>query len=209
MALPLLTLRTAAGGAPPETSTSNRPARLVLVAAGVVPVSLIALSTFGYGLRGMALHLALPALALVALVAAVDPDAGAIVRRGVRSGIAATALYDVSRFGFLWAGVVHRDPIPHIGTALGLAPAALFGYLWRYLGNGAGLALTFRALGLRGEAAGVAYGLAVCAGLFVVLAVSPFGQEALFPLNTGTVVMATTGHAIFGAVLGRLSRVPD
>ncbi|MFP5376551.1 MAG: hypothetical protein ACLGIO_07205 [Acidimicrobiia bacterium] len=181
-----------------------RPAALALLlaAAGVAPVTLVAASTFGVGLRGAALHVGAPAAAVVAVAAALHRPAAALVGRAVVAGVAATALYDLSRLAFLLTGVVERDPIPHIGVELGLDPPVVFGYLWRYLGNGTGLALAFLALGLRGTAAGVAWGLAVCGGLLVTLAVSPHGQEVLLPLRPGTVVMAVTGHALFGAVVG-------
>jgi hypothetical protein len=117
-------------------------------------------------------------------------------------GVAATALYDLFRFAVLWSGLMDRDPIPHIGVALGLEPAWFFGYLWRYLGDGGGLALAFLVLGWRGARAGVVFGLFVCAGLLATLAVSPYGQQMLFPLTPVTVAMATVGHLIYGAVLG-------
>lgn len=176
--------------------------RVCLAATGVVPVSLIALSTFGMDLRHLALWVGTPAVSVALVLACRCSSARSLLVAGLAAGVVATALYDLSRLGFLWVGAVDRDPIPHIGTALGLEPPLVFGYLWRYLGNGAGLALVFCALGLRGVRAGIAYGLAVCAGLLVTLVVSPHGQDMLFPLETGTVVMAVTGHAIYGAVLG-------
>lgn len=191
-------------------SAAGRPGVLavVLAGAGVTPVTLVAASTFGIGLRSLALAVGLPALLVVALVVARSRQAAALVRSALAAGLVATALYDVARMGFLWAGVVDRDPIPHIGVELGLDPPAVFGYLWRYLGNGTGLALAFLALGRRGTRAGVGYGLFVCAGLLATLAVSPHGEQLLFPLTAGTIVMATTGHVIFGAVLGHLSARP-
>ena len=215
MALPLpaRTLRWPAGptvlldaASTRDRETARRAAlALVLAAAGATPVTLIAASTFGVGLRAAAVHVALPAVAVVAVVAVRHRPAAALVGQAVVAGVSATALYDLSRFAFLALGVVDRDPIPHIGVELGLDPPVVVGYLWRYLGNGTGLALAFLALGFRGRAAGVAYGLAVCGGLLVTLVVSPHGQDLLFPLGPGTVVMATTGHALFGAVLGARS----
>jgi hypothetical protein len=117
----------------------------------------------------------------------------------------ATALYDLVRFTFLWTGLMSHDPIPHIGVALGLHPAWVFGYLWRYLGNGGGLAVAFSVLGLKGVRAGVLYGLSVCGGLLALLVVCPHAQEVLFPLTLATVLMATIGHAVYGAVLGTIS----
>jgi len=184
-------------------SLRTAPRRLVLVAAGPVPVSLIALSAFGvFGLRDLATHLLVPALVSVALAARRDRNIRSVVIGGIVAGVVATAVYDAVRFGFLFSGLMSRDPIPHIGVALHLEPAWFFGYLLRYLGNGGGLAVAFLALGLRGVRAGILYGLAVCAGLLLTLVVTPYGQQMLFPLTIPTVVMATIGHAVYGAVLG-------
>ncbi len=179
--------------------------RLALVAAGGVPVSLVAASAFGLDLRVLALLVLAPVAALVLLRVVRHRPARALVLWAVGAGTVATALYDLSRGGFLWTGLMDRDPIPHIGSALGLEPAWLAGYAWRYLGNGTGLALAFLALGLRGARAGVAYGLAVCACLLLTLLISPHGTAILFPLDTTTVVMATVGHAIYGGVLGSIA----
>lgn len=179
--------------------------RLILAGLGMVPLTLIALSTFGLSLHSLAVRVGLPALVVLGLLVATRRVAGALAASALRAGVVATAVYDASRFGFMWSGALDHDPIPHIGMALGLEPAAMFGYLWRYLGNGSGLAFAFLALGLRGLRAGAAYGLAVCTGLLVTLGVSPHGEELLFPLAPGTVLMATVGHAIFGVVLGSLA----
>jgi len=128
-----------------------------------------------------------------------------LAAQAAAAGVLATLLYDLCRGGFLWTGLMDHDPIPHIGTALGLDPAWPAGYAWRYLGNGTGLALTFLALGLRGTWVGILYGLAVCSGLLLTLAISPFGTTILFPLSVTTVIMATLGHAIYGAALGTLA----
>lgn len=207
MALPLSAPAAHRTAASPATRVDGGAGRravrsAALAGAGLTPVSLIAGSTFGVGLRSAALVVLPPALALVAVLAAGDRTTAGLVRRAVVAGVSATALYDASRFAFVAIGVVDGDPIPHIGVELGLEPAALFGYLWRYLGNGAGLALAFLALGLRGRTAGVLYGLAVCCGLLLTLALSPFGEQMLFPLGPGTVLMATVGHVLYGAVLG-------
>ena len=183
---------------------ADRIARLPLAAAGGVPVSLIAGSAFGLDLRLLALVVLAPVIACLLARMAVHRATRRLVGYAIGAGVIATGLYDVCRGGFLWLGLMDHDPIPHIGTALGLDPAWLAGYAWRYLGNGTGLALTFLALGLRGGRAGIAYGLAVCAGLVVTLIVSPYGTIILFPLNVTTVVMATLGHTIYGAALGTI-----
>lgn len=179
------------------------PARLVLVPVGFLPVTLIAATAFGVaGLRDLALYLLVPALVLAAAVLVRFPTFSGTALRALGAGIVATALYDAYRGSFLGLGLMQTDPIPHIGVALHLDPAWVFGYLWRYLGNGGGMAVAFFALGFRGVRAGVLYGLFVCSGLLFVLVAAPYGQEMLFPLNGTTLVMAIGGHVIYGAVLG-------
>lgn len=182
--------------------------RLPLAAAGGVPVTLIAGSAFGLDLRALALLVLVPVLFGVAARMLVHTPTRALVSRAVAAGVVATGFYDLCRGAFLWSGLMDHDPIPHIGTALGLDPAWLTGYAWRYLGNGTGLALTFLVLGLRGTRVGIAYGLAVCSCLLLTLVISPFGTQILFPLNVTTIVMATIGHAIYGAALGTLAARP-
>jgi hypothetical protein len=179
--------------------------RLPVAAAGGVPVSLIAGSAFGLDLKLLALFILAPVVALLFARMAVDAPTRRLVGRAVVAGVIATALYDVCRGSFLWSGLMDHDPIPHIGTALGIDPAWAAGYTWRYLGNGTGLALTFLALGLRGTRVGVFYGLGVCSCLLLTLIVSPYGTHILFPLNVTTVIMATLGHMIYGGVLGAIA----
>jgi hypothetical protein len=175
----------------------------MLVVAGLMPVTLIAVSTLEIvGLRALATYLLAPVIVTMAWLVARRPAVSTPVRKAVGAGIVATALYDLVRFTFLWTGLMSNDPIPHIGVALGLHPAWVFGYLWRYLGNGGGLAVAFSAFGLRGVRHGVLYGLFVCCGLLALLVVCPNAQVLLFPLTWVTVVMATVGHAVYGAALG-------
>lgn len=177
--------------------------RVALASIGFVPVTLIAITTFGvWDLRQVAVAVLVPAIVVLGLLVRRTAVARAVVGRALARGIVATFGYDLFRWSFLWFGLMQTDPIPHIGTALGLSPAWMFGYVWRYLGNGGGLAIAFTALGLRGVRAGMAFGSLVCAGLLATLAIAPLGQELLFPLNPTTVVMATVGHLIYGAILG-------
>ena len=181
------------------------PTRLVLIPVGFLPVTLIAATAFGVaGLRELAILLLIPSLAAVAIVLVCRPSWSPMALRALAAGIVATALYDAFRGSFVALDLM-QDPIPHIGAALGLDPDWLFGYLWRYLGNGGGMAIAFFALGLRGVRTGILYGLFVCSGLLFTLIVAPYGQEMLFPLSATTVVMAVGGHVIYGATLGWIS----
>jgi hypothetical protein len=194
--------------AAPHWLTAARPAlpRLVLIPAGFLPVTLIAVTAFGVaGLRELAAYVLLPVVIVTVAVLTRHRGLARMALGALAMGMLATALYDAYRFAFLAAGLMQVDPIPHIGVALHLHPAWVFGYLWRYLGNGGGLAIAFVALGLRGVRIGVLYGLFVCSGLLFTLVVSPYGQEMLFPLNATTVVMAVGGHIIYGGVLGWLT----
>ncbi len=195
----------AMGWRPRPTPGLTLGAQLALIAVGPVPVTLIGLSTFGIvGLLTLAVAVLLPALGLLAAVLISNRTARSLTLGAVGIGLVATLVYDLFRWSFLVVGWMDRDPIPHIGTSLGLAPGWLFGYLWRFVGNGGGLALTFVAAGGRGAVAGTLYGLAVCSGLLAVLAFAPLGQEALFPLDGTTLVVAVVGHIIYGSVLGAL-----
>lgn len=188
------------------TDRAEAPARLVLIPVGFLPVTLIAAAAFGVaGLRDLALYVLVPALALAAGVLVWRSKWASVALWALGAGIVATALYDAYRGSFLALGLMQVDPIPHIGVALKLDPAWVFGYLWRYLGNGGGLAVAFFALGFRGVRIGILYGLFVCSGLLFVLVAAPYGQEMLFPLNATTVVMAIGGHIIYGAALGGLA----
>lgn len=181
-------------------------ARLLLIAFGAAPVSLVGLSTFDWiGLRPLALTVLAPLTAAAIALAIARPAARRLVLAALVIGPTATLLYDLFRWTFLLAGWMDRDPIPHIGTALGAEPGWVVGYLWRFAGNGGGLALVFLTLGGRGVEAGMGHGLLICSGLVMVLVVAPNGQEALFPINPISLYMAITGHVIYGAVVGHLA----
>ena len=178
-------------------------ARLVLAVAGAVPVSLIGLSAFDWlGLRTLTGLVLLPAVATRTREAGTRTRMTTTAATALSAGVVATFVYDLFRWSFLLVEWMERDPIPHIGTALGAEPGWTVGYLWRFGGNGGGLALVFLALGGSGVRAGIGHGLLICSGLLAVLAWSPNGQEMLFPFDLATVVMATVGHVVYGAVLG-------
>lgn len=180
-----------------------RPAGVATAAVGFLPVTLIAASAFGVAeLRTLATHVLVPVLTAGAVTLVARRRAIRLLAPAFVAGLVATLLYDSFRFGFLGFGLMHHDPIPNIGEALHLRPAWVAGYLWRYLGNGTGLALAFFSLGLRDTRAGVLYGLFVCAGLLLTLAVSPYGTQLLFPITVWSAVMAIGGHVIFGATVG-------
>jgi hypothetical protein len=186
------------------------PGRLAIAGAGFVPVTLIASSAFDVAeLRTLAIRVLIPVLAAGALALAVGRLNARLLGFAVVAGVISTLLYDSFRFAFMAAGWIQTDPIPHIGDGLHLEPEWVVGYLWRYLGNGTGLALAFVALGLRGLRSGALYGLFVCGGLLFTLVASPYGTTMLFALTPATVVMAIGGHVIYGVALGLLTDLHD
>jgi len=125
---------------------------------------------------------------------------------GYCAGFVATGIYDLLRLALMLLGL-WADPIPNIGRVLLNDPSAswLWGYAWRFLGNGAGMGLTYAMLPWRGVRSGIIYGSAICLGLFALLALVPAAQTHFFPLTLPTAIGAMGGHRVYGAVLGRLS----
>jgi hypothetical protein len=187
---------------PGLSDAATLPTRLFLSLVGFLPVTLIAASTFGVvSLRDLARFVLVPTIMAMALVVYRQPWARRLVLRSMIVGAVATLGYDLIRVGFVWTGLMHHDPIPHIGTALHLSPAWMVGYLWRYCFNGAGLSLAFFSLGFSRIRQGLLYGFFVAAGLISVIAISPYAAEVLWPLNAISVSMIVSGHLAFGAGL--------
>lgn len=200
-------LRMFPGLADPSTMVT----RLFLCLVGFLPVTLIAASTFGvFGLRDLASHLMVPAVVVTVFVAGRHRNAGSLVLRAMLVGAIATGMYDLVRFSFIWTGLMHVDPIPHIGVALHLHPSWVVGYLWRYCLNGAGLSVAFFSLGLKRVRQGLAFGFFVAMGLITVIIISPHASQELWALSVTSVSMIILGHLTFGAglacVSGLLSR---
>src|SRR6185295_16248163 len=95
--------------------------RLYLAAVGFLPVQLIAASTFDrWTLRALTLGLLAPAALLTIGVFVASKEARSVAGDALVAGLAATFLYDLFRWSFLWLHWMQTDPIVHIGSALGL-----------------------------------------------------------------------------------------
>ena len=81
------------------------------------------------------------------------------------------------------------------------AMSSLWGYLWRFIGNGGAMGMAYAMLPWRTVRAGITYGLAVCMCLFGTLIFAPNAQNVLFQLNVISATAAITGHIIYGAML--------
>lgn len=190
----------------------------VLLAA----LPLLAISAHVFGLVPMQLSAALlviPLATTLAVLTVFDPHPGdRVIAHGLAWGVVACATYDVFRLDTVYMLGLWGDFIPTMGTWIigrpdDLAGGAVVGYLWRYIGDGGGIGLTFfvvaSVFGLqrlsRAQVVLSAVGFAVApvwAGLIGTVALAPRGEELMFPLTPVTVTLSLVGHLIFGLVLG-------
>ncbi len=203
--------------ASPEVVRSRRiemVGRLALAAVGFAPIVALALSL----IEVVPLHIGGPVLVTAALAvgvvaAAVAPSVRRPSAVGLVGGLIAVLLYDCTRLPFAIFGG-WPDFIPRIGAWLLHQPDAHWavGYLWRYLGNGAGMGLAFTMLtpliapGLDRRVAGVLFGIAVWCGLLATLLVAPDGEGKMFVLTPATLSLSLVGHLVYGSVLGAIGR---
>jgi hypothetical protein len=158
------------------------------------------------------------ATAVVALTVLAPQAEDRLIAQGLLWGILGCAVYDGFRLltvhGFGW----WADFIPTMGTWItgnpnDLAAGAVVGYLWRYIGDGGGIGITFfagaSALGLHRRSRRVVVTAAVVfavvpvwAGLIATVAIATRGQTMMFPLTPTTLSLSLIGHLIFGAVMG-------
>ncbi len=178
--------------------------RGAVAAAGFLPVAALALHLTGVAPLVELAGLVPVAVLTVTLLLAPRPRLARAAGLGLVAGIVATVPYDALRLGLTAAGWFPGDGIPNIGRGLQLQPYWMSGYVWRFLGDGGGMGLSFAVLGLRGIRSGAAFGAFVAFCLFATLWVAPGAQEGLFPLTPSTVVGAGLGHLVYGSVLGAL-----
>ena len=181
--------------------------RLVFLALGFAAItSLAAAYSEMLPLPAGTRYVLIPAVACILLIGFRHRTWGRRALVGWLAGIIATGIYDMLRLGLVLVGM-WDDPIPRIGQLLFLDPNAnwLWGYVWRFLGNGGGMGLAFAMLPWRGVRFGIAYGTLICLGLFGVLATWPVAQVHFFPLTPVVGVGAMAGHWVYGAVLGALT----
>lgn len=190
----------------------------VLLAA----LPLLSISAHVFGLLSMQLSAALlviPLATALATLTVFDPHPGdRVIAHGVVWGVVACAVYDVFRLDTVYLLGLWGDFIPTMGTWItghpdDLLGGAVVGYLWRYIGDGGGIGLTFfvvasvcglqRCSRVQVVLAAVGFAVApVWAGLVGTVALAPRGEELMFPLTPTTVSLSLIGHLIFGVVLG-------
>ena len=187
---------------------------LYLVLAST-PLLAISGEVFGIvSLRAVSTLFLFPLLGILAVVVIVKPagiDRTALA--GFAWGVAACAGYDLFRLPNVYVFHLWGDFFGRIGGwATGTSSNYLTGYLWRYLGDGAGIGvvvfLQAAVIGVsswpRRRVVGYTVAFAVCpvwAGLVLTDWLAPAGR-ALFPLNATTLALSLAGHLIYGAILG-------
>jgi len=198
-------------------STITSPVRfcLYLVLAST-PLLAISGEVFGIvSLRIVSNFFLFPLLGhLVVVVVVFKPDGmDRTAFAGFAWGLVACAGYDCFRlpsvYGFhLWGDFFGRVG----GWATGTSSNYLAGYLWRYLGDGAGIGVVVfilaAAIGIaswpRRRVVGFTIAFAVFpvwTGLVLTDRLAPAGR-ALFPLTATTLTLSLAGHLIYGAILG-------
>jgi hypothetical protein len=192
-------------------------ARLVLLyVAGALPVLSIPLQVFDIlPLAVTAQYVVLP-LTLAAAVVMLGPSVqGAWAVQGLIAGLLAVTAYDALRIPLAVAGVI-PDFIPQVGGWVlnSDSPNVVVGYLWRYLGDGGGIGISFFVtcgvvLSFRPEAIrrspialSIAYGIFIWSGLIATIALSESGASLLFALTPLTLAVSLAGHLVYGGVLG-------
>jgi hypothetical protein len=185
------------------------------LAVASIPVLAISADVFGWvSLRTVAVFVMAPlAIALVWLVARRPKSGDYLLLSGFVTGIVACAAYDAFRLPTIYGLHLWNDFFGSVGGwATGTGSNFAVGYLWRYVGDGGGIAVAFFVLAATVSAGksskGTVVGLAVAyavfpvwTGLVITDALAPAGH-ALFPLTTTTLLLSLGGHLIYGAVLG-------
>lgn len=185
-------------------------ARLTCAACGAAPILMLSTAYAGFAPLGRLLvFVVIPAYLVIAILSILLPAVGRGVITGFLGGIVAVLVYDLMRLALSYSQG-GGDPIPHIGTMIfGDGAPWWIGYLWRTLGNGAGLGVVYGVLCPRqwwGPKTGLAYASMVGLGMILVLWIFPQSQDHLFRLSWQTFVNSCLGHATYGLTLGTMAR---
>lgn len=182
----------------------------ICLLCGILPVSAIAFHVMGLIDLFSFYPVILLLYSLVIFLSINNPALRKKIIIGWLSGVIAVSLYDVSRLPFMAMG--WEDFIPKIGGWLiGEQEEFTLGYLWRYIGNGGGLGITFFVLisFLKKRKyyilPGIAFGVFICLCLDFTLLVSPNSETLMFEITPLTVIGGTVGHVVYGFTLGVLA----
>jgi hypothetical protein len=201
----------------PPTKWEYARIALVLLLASM-PILAISVEVFGLLPQSGITLVTISLVALLATLIAFAPHRiDMIVGRGLIAGMVACIVYDAARLFAVHVLGLMGDFIPVMGSFVTGEPdtagSAAVGYVYRYLGDAGGLGVAFfviaYAIGVDrwknayAVLAAIAFGVfPTWAGLMATVALSPNGEERMFPLNTATVIITLLGHVIFGLFLG-------
>jgi len=189
----------------------------LLMLAGAAPVSSIPIYILGWvPMTYLALCFVVPlALVAVGMMARRSPE-GVWAARGAGAGLVAVSAYDAVRLPLVWLNI-WPDFIPRLGGwIVGDFNTHIWwlGYTWRYLGDGAGIGLSYfvfvaAAMAVRPVlvvrfpfAVSIGYGVFVWTGLLATVELLARGQDMLFHVNPINFSLSLLGHLIYGSVLG-------
>ncbi|MGI5347317.1 hypothetical protein ACQEU8_03890 [Streptomyces sp. CA-250714] len=186
------------------------------MAAGALPVLAIPLYVLGVLPMNLAALLVIPLMVAKAVLIKRGSPEGRWAGRGMVAGLVAVTAYDGLRLPMAYLTDAWPDFIPRLGgwilaTDSGNVPV---GYLWRYIGDGGGIAVAFfvfcgalmnywpSLIRRRPVILAVGYGVFIWLGLIATVLLLPRGEEMLFAPTASIVVLSLLGHLIYGAVLG-------
>ncbi|QEU90812.1 hypothetical protein CP970_07780 [Streptomyces kanamyceticus] len=194
----------------------------MLMAAGALPVAAIPLYILGALPMSWAALLVIPLMAAKTVLIKRGSTEGRWAGHGMFAGLVAVTAYDGLRIPMAYLTNAWPDFIPRLGGWItesdsGNVPV---GYLWRYIGDGGGIAvaffvfcgvlMNFRPALVRRHPVLLAlgYGVFIWLGLLATVVLLPRGTEFLFVPTIEIIVLSLLGHLIYGAVLGLfLSRI--
>lgn len=186
---------------------------LLFIAGGFFPVSSIVLHCLHIlPLQQCLLFLVIPILFSFITLGIKFPAVGRTAIVGFAAGIIAVLFYDISRMPYILAG--WSDFIPKIGGWVNNTNEtnAIAGYLWRYIGNGGCMGISFFILisYLKNQKQivlkGIAFGLFIFTGLMFVLFVFEQTQVMMFKITPLSFTGSITGHIIYGVTLGSFAK---
>jgi len=184
----------------------------VFFAAGFGPIAALALFIVGVAPLPVTVLVVILPLSVLALSFGVrNPAWGQVALKGLAIGLAGVATYDLFRMPLVHIGL-WPDFIPRIGGWLVLsdAPNAAVGYAYRYVGDGAGMGMSFVMANslfrtkFPAIAAATAYGIVIWLCLIATLIIAPHGQELMFRITPTSLALSLIGHLIYGATIGIL-----
>ena len=162
----------------------------------------------------VSLAVLLPLLAVsVAFVFGRPHVSDRLLLAGFLWGVVACAGYDAARLPTIYLFHWWADFFgPVGGWATDTKSNFLVGYVWRYAGDGGGIAVAFFALaatlgaGAWSRRATVTFAVGyavfpVWTGLVLTDLLAPRGHE-LFPLTLTTLALSLVGHLVYGAIMG-------